>query len=133
HLVHSPDPTLRSYLIERLAPSNVEPRALKSRLDEEKDVTARRALVLALGGFPRDRSPELIPVMLALYEHDPDAGMHGAAGWVLRRWDEADRLAAIDARYATGRPEPGRGWFVNKQGQTFSVIPGDQLAVLGAK
>ena len=36
-LKHSPDPRIRSYLIHRLSPLGVDPRAVISRLDEEPE------------------------------------------------------------------------------------------------
>src|SRR5262249_20926011 len=60
-LRHAPDPTLRSYLIDRLGPGGVEARAVLERLSPERepDVSARRALLLALGGFGEDRLPQV--------------------------------------------------------------------------
>jgi serine/threonine protein kinase len=42
-LRHSPDPRVRSYLIHRLSPLGADAVALLKRLDEESDVTIRRA------------------------------------------------------------------------------------------
>src|SRR5271166_3995769 len=42
-LQHSPDPTLRSYLIDRIAPGGVEARSLKDQLDREPEGSVRRA------------------------------------------------------------------------------------------
>ena len=50
-LRHSPDPRLRSYLIHRLGPLGADRDALIERLDEETDVSIRRALLLSLGEF----------------------------------------------------------------------------------
>src|SRR5262249_29006353 len=52
-LRHTPDPTRRSYLIDRLGPGGVEARAVMDRLNPERevDVSARRAVLLALGEF----------------------------------------------------------------------------------
>jgi serine/threonine protein kinase len=122
HLVLTPDPTLRSYLIERLGSSGADPKILAKRLDAEENTSARRALILALGGFPPDRLPELVPVLLRLYENDLDPGIHAATGWVLRRWQQGDRLEQIDAKLATGKVEGGRRWYVNKLRQTFTII-----------
>ena len=77
-LVHTPTPTVRSFLIERLGTSGIDPRVLKNRLDVETDTSARRALILTLGSFPPDRLPELGPFLLGLYETDPDPGIHAA-------------------------------------------------------
>ena len=87
--------------------------------------------------------------MLQLYRDDPDAGLHGAADWLLRQWGQGDELKEIDREWAedkrrreekleqirkglaeaSGRREPadagfpGAYWYVNGQGQTMVVIP----------
>ena len=49
------------------------------------ETSIRRALILALGTYgadfalPGEREP-LIAKLLDLYEHDPDAGIHGGGG-----------------------------------------------------
>src|SRR5262249_16209601 len=50
-LKHSPDPRTRTYLIHRFGPLAVDAKAIVMRLEEEPDVTIRRALVLGLGEF----------------------------------------------------------------------------------
>jgi formylglycine-generating enzyme required for sulfatase activity len=129
-LRHTPDPTRRSYLIDRLGPGGVEARALIERLSpgREPDVSARRALLLALAEFdpnqllPAEREA-LAPRLLALYRDDPDPGIHGAAGWLLRHWGQQAKVEAIDRELATGQVEGKRQWYVNRQGQTLSLVP----------
>ncbi|HZU39015.1 MAG TPA: formylglycine-generating enzyme family protein, partial [Gemmataceae bacterium] len=121
-LIHSDDPTVRSCLIERLSSAGVDPRILVERLDKESNLSARRALVLALGGFSQDQVPLVEPVLLKLCENAIDPGLHAAAGWLLRRWGHDEQLQQIDQRLATGKLEGGRRWYVNKQGQTFTII-----------
>ncbi|MCE9534775.1 MAG: protein kinase [Planctomycetes bacterium] len=50
-LKHSPDPTMRSYLMERLGPGGVDAKILVARLKEEKEVSVKRAILLSLGEF----------------------------------------------------------------------------------
>jgi eukaryotic-like serine/threonine-protein kinase len=112
-----PDPTLRSYLIDRVAPSGVDPKTLIDRLDVEKDISARRAILLALGEHGRDRLPhfELLKHrVLQLYRDDVDSGIHGAAEWLVRQWHADDELKKTDNELATGKVEGGRHWFVNR-------------------
>ena len=97
-LKHSPDPRVRSYLIHSLAPLGADVTALVHRLDEEPDVSIRRALILCLGEFDTTQFPAaerqpLIAKLLDLYQNDPDPGLHGAAEWLLRQkgWDQGDR------------------------------------------
>jgi serine/threonine protein kinase len=122
-LKHSPDPTIRSCLIERLEPAGVDPRVLNQQIDLEGDDSIRRALILALGSFDRSLVPGAEDKLFKLYENDADPGIHGACGWVLRRWGLKEHLQKIDDKLATGRVEAGRGWYVNKQHQTFTVVP----------
>jgi formylglycine-generating enzyme required for sulfatase activity len=128
-LKHSPDPTLRSYLIERLGPGGVDARTLLKRLDGEKDDSIRRALLLSLGEYGPDRLPpterqKLLPRMVELYRNDPDPGIHGAARWLLRKWEGEDKIKEVDAASRVA-PATGvkRGWYVNGQGQTMLLIP----------
>jgi len=128
-LRHDPDPTLRSYLIDRLA-GGVEARAVLDRLSPEREpeVSARRALLLALGEFDQDRLPPaereaLGPRFLELYRDDPDARIHGAVGWLLRQWGQEKEVEKIDQGLATGKVKGQRQWYVNGQRQTFAIAP----------
>ena len=127
-LKHGPDPTLRSFLIERLGLVGVDVRVMATRLDQENEVSIRRAIVLSLGEFGEDRLPlpermPLIPPLVHLYRDDPDPGIHGAAEWLLRQWKEEGNLKEIDKGLATGSVQGGRQWYVNRQGQTMVVVP----------
>jgi serine/threonine protein kinase/formylglycine-generating enzyme required for sulfatase activity len=89
----------------------------------------RRALVQALGTYGagdllperRDRS---IRTLLDLYRNDPDAGIHGAAEWTLRRWGQQVRLGEIEKELTRLKDRGKRRWYVNGQGQTLCVIEG---------
>ena len=92
-LKHSPDPRLRSYLIHRLSPLGADPQSVAGRLEEEQEVSIRRALILCLGEFDEQKLPlsqrqPLIDKLLGLYREDPDSGIHGATGWLLRKWNQ---------------------------------------------
>jgi formylglycine-generating enzyme required for sulfatase activity len=131
------DPTVRSYLIDRLASSGVEAETVIARLDVETDASARRALLLALGEFGRDRLPEarrqaLLPRLTELYRDDADAGIHGAADWLLRQWGQQKKLKEIDTALTKrdenvakkgNPPADGRRWYVNGQQQTMVFFP----------
>jgi formylglycine-generating enzyme required for sulfatase activity len=127
-LRHGPDPTTRSYLIDRLGRSGVDPGVLTARLAEEKDVSVRRAILLGLGEYGLDRMlpaerRNQLPRLLRLYRDDPDPGVHGAAEWLVRRWGAADQLQGIDKELLSGEAEGKRRWYVNRQGQTMVVVP----------
>ena len=113
-LRHSADPRLRSFIINWLHPLGVDPKVIAAELTADRRAPAkpdarttgqqkmdavlfhpensqRRALILALGTFgtdglsPGEREP-LAAKLLDLYRNDPDAGIHGAAEWTLRKW-----------------------------------------------
>jgi formylglycine-generating enzyme required for sulfatase activity len=62
--------------------------------------------------------------LLDLYKTDPDSGIHGAAEWTLRQWNEQAKLKAADADLIQRKDRGDRRWLVNSQGQTFAVIEG---------
>ena len=99
-LKHRPDPTMRSFLMERLGPGGVDSRMLTVRLDEEHVVSVRRAILLSLGEFGLDRlslaeRQNLFPQMLQVYRNDPDPGIHAAVEWLLRHWHAQGQLEEI--------------------------------------
>jgi len=126
-LKHSPDPTLRSFLIHELAPSNVDPKAVIKRLLEEDEVSVRRALILALGEYTDEKRPasereKLIPLLLSWYKDDVDSGIHSCCDWLLRKWGQEEAVKKIDKELATGEIIGDRKWYVNKIGMTFAVL-----------
>ena len=95
----------------------------------DPETSKRRALILALGTYgteglsPNERE-RLIVKLLDLYRNDPDAGIHGATEWTLRRWEQQAKLKEIDVELMKVKDWGERRWFVNSQGQTFAVIDG---------
>jgi formylglycine-generating enzyme required for sulfatase activity len=142
-LRHSPDPRARSYLIHRLSPLGADPGAIVRRLDEEPDVSVRRALLLALGEFGESQLPPgerelLLPKLFGLYRDDADAGLHGAAEWLLLQWGQQGKLKEFEQQWKEGQAKreerigqirqalaKGKGevqWYVTGQGQTMVVM-----------
>ena len=88
--------------------------------------------------------------LLAEFKEHPDAGLHGAIDWLLRQaWDKKADLDKIVTDLAQPsrereRPEsnaapvadaPGskrKDWFVNSQGQTFTIIRGPVTFTMGS-
>ena len=147
-LRQAPDNSRRSYLIEFLGPLGTDPAPVIERLRIEPDVTARRALILSLGGFGPSQlvsglRATLVPELLELYRGEADPGIHAAIDWLLRDgrrgdrprrldWQQGDALRRIDQELA-GRPVPPRGWAVLKDGQTTMVtIQGPVAFDMGA-
>jgi formylglycine-generating enzyme required for sulfatase activity len=130
----SPDTRARSYLIHWLSPLGGDPLTIVRRLEAESDVTIRRALVLTLGEFTDtllssvQREP-LIEKLVTVYENEPDAGLHSAAEWLLRRWGQAKRVEAVveklrgnEQQLQTRKANEKRQWYVNTERQTFVLV-----------
>jgi formylglycine-generating enzyme required for sulfatase activity/tRNA A-37 threonylcarbamoyl transferase component Bud32 len=128
-LEHQPDPRLRSFLIHRFEPLKTVVQTLLDQLAAERAVSRRRALLLSLGSYPVESLPAearqaWLPRLRQWFGEEPDAGLHGAVEWLLRRWGDAAELARMDRELAGGRPrEPSGAWRVNGQGQTLVVVP----------
>jgi formylglycine-generating enzyme required for sulfatase activity len=146
-LKHGADPRARSYLIHRLSPLGADPATLSKRLDVEKELSIRRALLLSLGTFPEKELPPtarlaLLPKVQALYQTDPDPGLHAAAEWLLRTWQQdawlkevndawaedleqrEQRMRGIGQALAKDKEKTPPQWYVTGQGHTMVVIPG---------
>ncbi|VTR92873.1 serine threonine protein kinase : Serine/threonine protein kinase OS=Singulisphaera acidiphila (strain ATCC BAA-1392 / DSM 18658 / VKM B-2454 / MOB10) GN=Sinac_3409 PE=4 SV=1: Pkinase: FGE-sulfatase [Gemmata massiliana] len=152
-LKHSDDPRARSYLVHRLCPLGVDVGATAKQLEDERDVTVRRALILALGEytekeFPLGARSSLFPKLQSIYLTDPDPGLHAAVEWLLRKWEQDTWLKNVtgarakDAgqrvkkeqeirlRLASGKAPPQ--WYVNGEGQTLIVISGPVEFLMGS-
>ncbi|HEV8066785.1 MAG TPA: bifunctional serine/threonine-protein kinase/formylglycine-generating enzyme family protein [Planctomycetaceae bacterium] len=135
-LVASPDPRVRSYVIHWVSPLECDPHQIVQRLDSEPDLTIRRALMLMLGEFNESQLREvqrqpLTEKLLDLYENEPDAGLHAAAEWLLRKWGQEKRLTALleklkcdEKQLQSRKANEKRQWYVNAQKQTFVILKG---------
>jgi formylglycine-generating enzyme required for sulfatase activity len=125
----------------------VSPELILGRLEVEKDVSARRALILSLGGFTAEALPAqsrkpFVARLLRWYRDDPDSGIHSAIDWLLRHgrqglsdrridWEQGDALRAIDRDLAS-RPAGGRHWFVAMEGHTMAGVHGPVEFIMGS-
>ena len=66
----------------------------------------------------------MIGKLLDLYRNDPDAGIHGAAEWALRKEKQHEKLEELDAELRKLKDWGERRWFIDGQGQKFAVIEG---------
>ena len=154
-LKHSPDPRARSYLIHRLSPLGADAGAILKRLDEEADITIRRALLLSLGEYGEkeltleDRKA-VVPKLKDIYRMAADPGLHASAEWLLRSWKQEAWLKQVNLDWSKAKEQRDKRlegivqlvtidkvksppqWYVNSQGQTMVVIPGPVEFVMGS-
>jgi formylglycine-generating enzyme required for sulfatase activity len=74
----------------------------------------RYCLLLALGEFKLEEIPDarreaLLKQLADWYRNDPSSGVHGAAGWLLRQWGQAEVARQVDQMAVPY--SPGREWF----------------------
>ena len=154
-LKHSPDPRVRSYLIHRLSPLGADAGAIIKRFEEEPDITIRRALILSLGEYSeKDLSfnarQAWLPRLQDIYRKESDPGLHAAAEWLLRQWQQdawlkqvndewanskelrEKRLDSIRQRVNRDKEKAPPQWYVNSQGQTMVVFAGPVEFVMGS-
>jgi formylglycine-generating enzyme required for sulfatase activity len=142
-------------VIHRLARLGTDAAAIVKRLNDEPDLTIRRALVLSLGEYSKhELSPEtrksLLPKLQTLYRSEADPGLHDAVEWLLRQWQEEPWLKQVNNEWARDKSQQDKRlasiqqslrrvkektppqWYVNGQGQTMVVIPGPVQFVMGS-
>jgi hypothetical protein len=118
-LKHHPDPRVRSYLIHRLGPLGADATAVINHLDDEPDLTIRRALLLGLGEFSNKELPPAVrtaflPKLQKIYRTDADPGLHAAAEWLLRQWKQGVWLKQVNEEWAKEKAKDEGWWVVGK-------------------
>jgi formylglycine-generating enzyme required for sulfatase activity len=126
-LRHSPEPRVRGYLLDRIESRDVNPALLLARLREEKDASARPALILALAHYDAKRlssadTQGLVRELLETFRADPHPGIHSAVELLLRRYGHGDQIDAGARSLEGAQPAAGRAWYINRQGHTMVVI-----------
>ncbi|NLX98425.1 MAG: SUMF1/EgtB/PvdO family nonheme iron enzyme [Rhodopirellula sp.] len=146
-LRHSPDVTLRTRVIHGMSPIAADPAGLLSGLNRQEDVSVRRAMVLISGELAGDpgRQPdtradlrqaalpqEVVGRLSELYRDDPDAGIHAAAEWALRRFGRVDEIARSNRQLISRGINEDCQWYLNGQGHTMVVVPGPAQFLMGS-
>jgi formylglycine-generating enzyme required for sulfatase activity len=131
--------------------------ALVKRLEEEPDVTIRRALILSLGpkefgqgAWTPEGKKVLVERLQEMYRTASDPGLHASVEWLLRQWQQDEWLRQTNEAWAKDREQREKRldgfkrlltkdkektppqWYVNGQGQTMVVIPGPVEFVMGS-
>ncbi|MFL5242461.1 MAG: formylglycine-generating enzyme family protein, partial [Gemmataceae bacterium] len=154
-LKHLPDPRIRSYLLHRLGPLGADVRTIVEQLDQQADVTIKRALVLSFGEFsakdwPPGARDSVLQKLQNMYQTTEDSGLRAAAEWVLRQWKQDLWIKRQDDDWMNDRRELEKKlerirqeltdvgaqasplWYVNGQGQTMVVFPGPVAFFMGS-
>ncbi len=140
----SKDDSLRSYLVHWCPRYGVDSQLVLRRWPEETDPGARAGLLLLLGefgesGLSSEQRRPFAGQVAAVFETDADAGLHAAAGWLLRQWKCGKIVDAAVKRLAKKEPQRRandeyrkRRWYVNSEGQTYVVVDAQQPFQMGS-
>lgn len=143
-LRHSPDPTQRTRVIHGVDLVVITPEDVTAQMHCQDDLSVRRAMLLMAGelvGDPEQRASRwaelrradpLILELVRLYQDDPDPGIHAAAEWTLRRYEQEAELARIDLPLMSTGVQNDHQWYVNSQGHTMVVVPGPAQFAMGS-
>jgi formylglycine-generating enzyme required for sulfatase activity len=78
----------------------------------------------------------LVEKLLLVYENEPDAGLHGAAEWLLRKWGQAKRLEVLveklqgdDKQLQVRKLNDKRKWYINTEKQTFVIVDAGEFVM----
>ena len=130
----APDPQARSFLIATLGPAGVTPERLVAQISDPSTTNSiRMALIQSLGDVPRHSWPSAlysstVARLWELYRNHHDAGVHGAAKWLLLRWDLGAEMKQVDKELAANRrPDPEFQWRMSREGLTLVTVDDPKL------
>jgi serine/threonine protein kinase/formylglycine-generating enzyme required for sulfatase activity len=109
-LRQAPDPTVRTALIANLG--DWSQRISDRDLWALKDPTVLQAVLLGRG-----QRFQVVDTELQQYRTHPDPGVHAALAWMYEK-----RCRQVDEDLA-GHVVPGCRWYVNREKQTFVILP----------
>jgi formylglycine-generating enzyme required for sulfatase activity len=142
-LGRSSENSLKSQLTDRLHEFHVPPQTLVDQLRREIRTDVRRSLILALGEYRpeevRQSDADLaVQLVTAAFQEGEDAGLQGAAEWLLKRWNlasEAERmnstLPGLSEVLAGAAPHQSLRC-KSKLGHTFTAIIQPDSFVMGS-
>ena len=126
---NQPDPRARTFVIYHGARYGLPLATLIARLKVDDDPSRIRGLLFAIGqhGALEASAPQSCPLVSLIRErflgHD-DAGVHGAAEWLLAKLSASGCASdAGPAAVSTPKSAPGR-WFLTSEGHTMVIIDG---------
>ena len=142
--ITSKDDSLRSYLVHWCPRDGVDSQLVLA--DGRRRPTPARGPACcccwensARAACPPEQRRPFAGQVAAVFETDADAGLHAAAGWLLRQWKCGKIVDAAVKRLAKKEPQRcandeyrKRRWYVNSEGQTYVVVDAQQPFQMGS-
>ncbi len=103
--------------VHRCRVRGVTAKQLIQSLHKASDVYDRFGLLLALGDYPLmeidlSQRDSLVLELIEAYRGDPSSAIHGAAGWLLRKWGYVQEVTNVDRTPLPYDRTENREWFV---------------------
>ena len=108
---------------------NVSPAMFVEKINSTGDISSKSLMVISLGDIDLDSidletKDKWKSEFLEMYQKNPDAGLHGALDWLLRkRWGLGTECDLV-VESLKSKTIPGNKWLVNSMGQTFAILEG---------
>ena len=134
-LKHGDDDTIRSTIVNLVRDLEVDPGVIVRLIEQESDVSTRRALLQILGTFEAVPSKDTTSVeskLAGLLRDDPDPGIHAAARFAMSKLGMGTAIDRIESELA-GAVNLDQKWFVTKTNQhSFAILDGPVEFSMGA-
>ncbi len=134
------DPRLRYWILSQFEPMGVSADILFEQLKVEPDVSIKQMLILGLGQYADSSQIDqqsLRKVLVDLYHHDPDPGIHASAEWVLKRCGRISDWAKINEQITSPITDISQNspnhWHINAHGHTMILIPSPAEFLMGSE
>ena len=129
------DPESLTQFVHRCRDRGVTANELVQSLRSATDVHSRFALLLALGDYPlaeidAAQRDGLIQELTEAYGSDPSSAIHGATGWLLRKWGFAEEVTKVDHTPLPYDETGKREWYVLEISPKSEVCHGLQSGIL---
>ena len=130
-LVHTSDPTLRTYLIHGMDPRRMELTDLLSLLSNPDDEPVYTAVLQAVALHAEESMSaplweRLRPALERAFQTHPDRLVHSLTSLILQRMRKGQPTEAVPS-VDSNTPSASQTWFVNSVGQTMVVTRPDDV------
>jgi formylglycine-generating enzyme required for sulfatase activity len=139
---HTPEPTVRSLLVDNAHHLAIEPSTLIERLTQEREPSIQRALLLSLGEYEKGQLEALeladFSTSLEKWAVHEDAGLRAAADWLRNKWivaglvKETPEAASRDEQAALAHKGDSPTWYATGEHHDMVTFRGPIEFEMGA-
>lgn len=121
------DPRLQSHLVHGVANRKLLAEILLKRIAVETEASVLFGLLSALGQYDLSQldwaqCEEYKDLLLRIYATHPDAGVHAASGFVLRKWNFTEDVKRVSCNLVHQQVQTGRDWYYTSSGMCMNIV-----------